>query len=58
MKDKLKHGDLTRIAEATGFTQNYVARVLSYNDRKNSEIEKVAQELIKQREGLKNNRKK
>lgn len=57
MKDKLKHGDLTRIAELTGYTQNYVARVLSYNDRKNSKIEKVANELVRQRESLKSPKK-
>lgn len=57
MKDKLKHGDLTRIAELTGYSQNYVARVLSYNDRKNSQIEKVAHELVRQRESLKSPKK-
>ena len=53
MKGQLKHGDLARIAESTGYTRNYVCRVLTMGDRKSAKIERVAQELLRQREALK-----
>lgn len=36
LKDKLKHGDLARVAELTGYSRNYVMRVLTLGDRRNS----------------------
>lgn len=53
LKDSLKHGDMQRIAEATGLSHNYVWRVLRYGDRQSKKIEAAAKQLIEQRKVLK-----
>lgn len=53
MSEKLKRGDLARIAEITNYSENYVHRVLTAKDRKNERIQNAAKALVEQREQLK-----
>ncbi|WP_080058944.1 hypothetical protein [Spirosoma aerolatum] len=51
MKGKLKHGDQARIAEITGFTHDYVKKVMQ-GIRHNKKILEVAEQMVAIREQL------
>lgn len=51
MEDQLKHGDQARIAEITGFTHDYVKKVIR-GRRHNQQIIEVARQLLADRNRL------
>ncbi|GAB3735087.1 hypothetical protein [Spirosoma lituiforme] len=51
MEKELKHGDQARIAEITGFTHDYVKKVIR-GRRKNAQIISVAEQLLADRARL------
>lgn len=51
MVEGLKHGDQARIAEITGFTHDYVKKVMQ-GRRKNRKITAVANQIVADRQRL------
>jgi predicted transcriptional regulator len=47
---RAKHGDQTRIANETGFTQSYVSKVLNGENRFNQSILNAAYRMVYRRE--------
>ena len=55
IRKDLRHGDLVNIAQLTGFSYEYVKKVLNPDDKRyNDKIIEVAQKVIDMRTQLKN----
>jgi hypothetical protein len=54
LKKKLRYGDYSTIASVTGFSSDYVRKVIN-GVRNNEEVINVTKKLIEQRESLKEN---
>ncbi|MFN3381068.1 MAG: hypothetical protein ACK41O_16540 [Runella zeae] len=53
-RDKLKHGDVTRIAEMAGVHFQTVRKTLLYGTRNNEKVKEVAEKYLNARQAITN----